>query len=123
MWCGPMKLGLCKHCSCDILYFKDIIVTVCTVFPPLDLVEIELTHSMEDIGPVQSATTTDQRDHANEFAASDFDGNDLTGGNLKMLTHSLKALAKEGDKPQDADVALDVRPTLVQASNLLVRVI
>ena len=78
---------------------------------------------MEDIGPVQSATTTDQKDHADEFTASDFDGNDLTGGNLKMLTHSLKALAQDEDKPEDTDLALDVRPTLVQASNLLVRVI
>ena len=100
-----------------------ITATVCTLFPPLYLVEIELTHSTENIGPVQSATTTDQREHANEFAASDFDGNDLTGGNLKMLNRSLNALAQDEDKPQDLDVALDVRPTLVQASNLLVRVI
>ena len=75
---------------------------------------------MEDIGPAQSATTTDQKDHADEFTASDFDGNDLTGGNLKMLTRSLNALARDKDKPEDIDVALDVRPTLVQASNLLV---
>jgi len=90
----------------------------------MDLVEIEFTHSLENIGPVQSAATTDQREHANEFAATDFDGNDLTGGNLKMLTRSLKALANQDeDKPQDLDVALDVRPTLVQASNLLVSAI
>lgn len=78
---------------------------------------------MEDIGPAQSATTTDQKDHADEFAATDFDGNDLTGGNLKMLTRSLKALTRDEDKPEDTDLALDVRPTLVQASNLLVEVI
>ena len=76
---------------------------------------------MEDIGPVQSATTTDQREHADEFAAADFDGNDLTGGNLKMLARSLKALARDENKTEDVDVALDVRPTLIQASNLLVR--
>lgn len=89
----------------------------------MDLVEIEFTHSLEDIGPAQSAASADERDHADEFAASDFDGNDLTGGNLKMLTRSLKALAQDEDKPRDLDVALDVRPTLVQASNLLVRTI
>ena len=76
---------------------------------------------MENIGPAQSATTNDQKENADEFAAADFDGNDLTGGNLKMLTRSLKALAQDEDKPEDVDVALDVRPTLIQASNLLVR--
>ena len=83
-------------------------------------VEITLTHSMEDIGPAQSAPTADQKEHADEFTAGEFDGNDLTVGNLKLLTRSLKALANGGDKPEDLDVALDVRPTLVQASNLLV---
>ena len=78
---------------------------------------------MENIGPAPSAPTADQRDHADEFVASDFDGKDLTGGNLKMLTRSLKALAQDKDKPQDVDQALDVRPALVQASNLLVRVV
>ena len=84
------------------------------------LVELPLAHSIENVGPVQSATTTELKEHADEFVASDFDGNDLTGGNLKILTRSLKALARD-DKPGELDVALDVRPTLIQASNLLVR--
>lgn len=74
---------------------------------------------MEDIGPAQSAATTELKEHADEFIASDFDGHDLTGGNLKILAHSLKALANE-DKPDEMVLALDVRPTLVQAANLLV---
>ena len=77
---------------------------------------------MEDIGPAQSAPAADQKEHGDEFAAAaDFDGNDLTGGNLKLLTRSLKALAQDGgEKSEDLEVALDVRPILVQASNLLV---
>ena len=81
--------------------------------------EIMIAQVMENVGPAQSAPTADQKEHGDEFTAADFDGNDLTGGNLKLLTRSLKALADGGDKPEDLDVALDVRPTLVQASNLL----
>lgn len=83
------------------------------------LVDIPCSHSMEDIGPAQSPATTEFKEHGDEFVASDFDGNDLTGGNLKILARSLKALTND-DKPEELDVALDVRPTLVQASNLLV---
>ena len=75
---------------------------------------------MENIGPVQSAVTTEQRENAEDFVASDLDGNDLTGGNLKLLTRSLQALTQE-DRPDELEVALDVRPALVQASNLMVR--
>ncbi|XP_027041127.1 ribosome assembly protein 4-like isoform X3 [Pocillopora damicornis] len=84
-----------------------------------NVAEIMIAQVMENVGPAQSAPTADQKEHGDEFTAADFDGNDLTGGNLKLLTRSLKALADGGDKPEDLDVALDVRPTLVQASNLL----
>ena len=94
----------------------DINVTYCL----LCLVEVPCTHSIENVGPAHSAATTELREHGVEFTAEDFDGNDLTGGNLKLLTRSLKALTRD-DKPEELDVALDVRPTLVQASNLLVR--
>ena len=90
------------------------------IFCFLRLVDVLCTHSTENVGPAHSAATTELREHGDEFTAEDFDGNDLTGGNLKLLTRSLKALTRE-DKPQELDVALDVRPTLVQASNLLVR--
>lgn len=86
----------------------------------LCLAEVLCTHSIVNVGPAHSAATTELREHGDEFTAEDFDGNDLTGGNLKLLTRSLKALTRE-DKPEELDVALDVRPTLVQASNLLVR--
>lgn len=86
----------------------------------LCLAEVLCTHSIENVGPAHSAATAELREHGDEFTAEDFDGNDLTGGNLKLLTRSLKALTRE-DKPEELDVALDVRPTLVQASNLLVR--
>lgn len=94
----------------------DINVICCFLY----LAEVLCTHSIENIGPAHSAATTELREHGDEFTAQDFDGNDLTGGNLKLLTRSLKALTRE-DKPEELDVALDVRPTLVQASNLLVR--
>ena len=90
------------------------------IFCFLRLVDVLCTHSIENVGPAHSAATTELREHGDEFTAGDFDGNDLTGGNLKLLTRSLKALTRE-DKPEELDVALDVRPTLVQASNLLVR--
>lgn len=90
------------------------------IFCFLRLVDVLCTHSIENVGPAHSAATTELREHGDEFTAEDFDGNDLTGGNLKLLTRSLKALTRE-DKPEELDVALDVRPTLVQASNLLVR--
>ncbi|XP_022782225.1 uncharacterized protein LOC111323186 [Stylophora pistillata] len=86
-----------------------------------DVAELLISQMMEDIGPAQSAPAADQKEHGDEFAAAaDFDGNDLTGGNLKLLTRSLKALAQDGgEKSEDLEVALDVRPILVQASNLL----
>ena len=86
----------------------------------LCLADIPFTHSLENIGPAQSAPTTELKECADDFKTSDFDGHDLTGGNLKILSHSLQALSRE-DKPDDLEVALDVRPVLIQASNLLVR--
>ncbi|KAK2567522.1 putative E3 ubiquitin ligase complex SCF subunit sconB [Acropora cervicornis] len=83
-----------------------------------EVADIPPKHSLENIGPVQSAVTTEQRENAEDFVASDLDGNDLTGGNLKLLTRSLQALTQE-DRPDELEVALDVRPALVQASNLL----
>ncbi|XP_068731678.1 uncharacterized protein [Montipora capricornis] len=83
-----------------------------------EVADIPFTHSLENIGPAQSAPTTELKECADDFKTSDFDGHDLTGGNLKILSHSLQALARE-DKPDDLEVALDVRPVLIQASNLL----
>lgn len=82
--------------------------------------DIPPKHFLENIGPVQSAVSTELRENADKFTASDLVGHDLTGGNLKLLTRSLQALTQEG-RPDELEVALDVRPVLVQASNLLVR--
>lgn len=83
-----------------------------------EVADIPPKHSLENIGPVQSAVTTELRENAEDFVTSDLDGHDLTGGNLKLLTRSLQALTQE-DRPDELEVALDVRPALVQASNLM----
>ncbi|XP_031567155.1 probable E3 ubiquitin ligase complex SCF subunit sconB [Actinia tenebrosa] len=83
----------------------------------LGLIDISVVQTLKDIGPAQSPATTDQRGHQDEFETKDEDKNDLTGGNLKMLAKSLRALMRERREPED--IALDVRPTLVQALNLL----
>ena len=100
---------------------KLILELFCSLSSIVRSVDIPFQHVVEDLGPAQSPSTTDQKDNRDEFTADEFDGKDLTGGNLKMLTRSLKALAQDDNKPQDLEVALDVRPALIQASNLLVR--
>ena len=76
---------------------------------------------MVDAGPAQSPVTVYLEEHLDEFETRYDDQNDLTGGNLKMLAWGLQALAQDESKTEDEDVALDVRPVLMQASNLLVR--
>ena len=76
---------------------------------------------MVDAGPAQSPVSTYLQDEMGEFEARDEDQNDLTGGNLKMLAWGLRALTHEAEKEEEEDMALDVRPVLMQASNLLVR--
>ena len=89
--------------------------------------EITLGTSVEDLGPAQSPTTTDQRENRRDFESREGDSNELTGGNLKMLNKSLKALTQGGrakdDEDQDEEVAMDIRPAMIQASNLLVCVL
>lgn len=82
-------------------------------------VEILVVKTMNNAGPVQTPTTADQLKRKAEFESKAEDQNDLTGGNLKMLAKSLRLLLKQKDEPEE-EVALDIRPALVQASNLLV---
>ncbi|XP_028512954.1 uncharacterized protein LOC110232600 [Exaiptasia diaphana] len=84
-----------------------------------ELVDILIVKTMNNIGPVQTPTTADQLQRKAEFESKAEDQNDLTGGNLKMLAKSLRLLLKQKDEPEE-EVALDIRPALVQASNLLV---
>ncbi|XP_032241718.1 probable E3 ubiquitin ligase complex SCF subunit sconB isoform X2 [Nematostella vectensis] len=82
-------------------------------------VDVVVTKSLEDVGPAQSPTTTDQRSQIDEFESRPEDQNDLTGGNLKMLARGLRALMRENDADKEEELALDVRPALVQAANVL----
>ena len=83
-------------------------------------VGIVVVKSLRNIGPAQTPTTADQRARREEFESKLEDRNDLTGGNLKMLAKSLRALMREKDNEPEEEVALDIRPSLVQAANLLV---
>ena len=88
--------------------------------------EITLGTSLEDLGPSQSPNTTDQRENRRDFELREWDNNELTGGNLKMLNKSLKALTQGGRVRDDEaeaheeEMATDIRPIMIQASNLLV---